>query len=404
MSSSRLLVLPDDLLHECLTHLDPGALRKAKCVCSWLQVVGTYIANSVAYKAKHYSLEDLLCARPSEAGAAATLERIRLNPSEALKCNGEGLLPLHHACRYWGGSPAIVEALLQANPCAVTLRGDIHTNREGLLPLHMLVRTTSADYTTVKRLIGLHSEACMLEDDEGKLPLHSAIRTLRSAGARNEDRWLAILQMVFEAFPAAAEHRDKGGRLPLHWACASDIPADFVQALIAQFATAPTVKDSAGWLPLHYAVKQLAPEGTIKTLICKHPGALWSRTERGPGEAQLIPNEFREAICSATLQSAYRLAEDCLADRLEQLTPKEETAPTITTWKDTPLRPWTWGVSYPGDRLRGLLTNVVVHLFSAGMTVVMVQQFLQLCKLLVHAYGLIFGIDEAYKDVLNDVL
>ena len=141
------------------------------------------------------------------------LRRILSHPKEACykdKCQN---MPLHVACRRQP-PPAVVEALIKANPDAL-----VSQTHDGLTPLHFSCFCGSAP-ETIQLVLGY--ETCLREmtDRRGRTPLHCVC-----AGFRSPHR-LAVVKMLLDLDASCATAVDERGRTPL-----SLIVDDYVEEL-----------------------------------------------------------------------------------------------------------------------------------------------------------------------------
>jgi len=133
----------------------------------------------------------------------ATLCRIYTHPSEAASVGEQGRTPLHVACEH--DAPAsVIEALLKANPPALTMVGTSTMN-----PLHITCSSQHASVEVVKVLLdGIEERLKVTEmkDVDGDTSLHAACR----CGAPIE-----VLEELLRSNPRVVHDRDYEGLTPL---------------------------------------------------------------------------------------------------------------------------------------------------------------------------------------------
>eukprot|EP00980_Cylindrotheca_fusiformis_P003287 scaffold743_cov117-Cylindrotheca_fusiformis.AAC.6 len=114
-----------------------------------------------------------------------------------------GNLALHEACRY-GASVELVEALIEANESAVRA-----TAEWGYLPLHFSC-ALNAPCSVVSKLVATDpSTARTKEANEGRLPLHLAVKHGAS---------IDVIMLLLFAYPKASTILDRTGQTPMDYA------------------------------------------------------------------------------------------------------------------------------------------------------------------------------------------
>jgi ankyrin repeat protein len=147
-----------------------------------------------------------------------------------------------------------------------------------------------ASLEVVKALLKANPEAAG-EDEEGSLPLHTAVTNGAS---------LEVVEALLAANPGGAAKTDNNGEFPLHWAVGCDASKGVVDALLKANPDAAKGKDEEGKLPLLTAVKYDASEEVVKALLAANPGGAAETDDNG--------NLPLHVICSgATLAIAREL-------------------------------------------------------------------------------------------------
>mmetsp|Transcript_25692 Transcript_25692/g.62931 ORF Transcript_25692/g.62931 Transcript_25692/m.62931 type:complete len:1003 (+) Transcript_25692:176-3184(+) len=183
-------------------------------------------------------------------------ELLRMNPSAAEAVDSSNSLPLHRVVEnkykpHWSGDGA--NDLYLANTAAISA-----TDSDGKLPLHRAAAAityseSSATATKVRsaicNLLELRPAAAEHSDSFGCLPLH----LVAQAGSQ----WDYQVQSLYDANPAAAQVRTGVkllNRLPLHMA-ASNPSSEFsmIDTLVQMNPRGATQADRKGNYPLHLA-------------------------------------------------------------------------------------------------------------------------------------------------------
>lgn len=140
---------------------------------------------------------------------AGTLARIASHPSETCILSAQGRPPLHVACE--NDAPAVViQSLLAAYPEASLLMAGCagaETTCSTMNPLHITCSSRTASVHVVRVLLeGGHSRQCIMRDEDGDTPLHTACR----CGAPME-----VLEVLLRAYSTAVYERDYEGLTPV---------------------------------------------------------------------------------------------------------------------------------------------------------------------------------------------
>jgi len=151
----------------------------------------------------------------------------------------------------------------------VNFRGSI----EKLLPLHVAC-CLDPPVDAVQALLKADSEAILLQDANGRLPLHLACDVNRASPE--------VIEVLLEAHPEGSEVKENQfGFLPLHAACCKsdnaktciDTQQKVIEKLLSAFPSAITETDGRGWLPLALACRTGAHPNVIEILLKEKPSA-----------------------------------------------------------------------------------------------------------------------------------
>jgi ankyrin repeat protein len=143
---------------------------------------------------------------------AGTLARIASHPMETCILSVQGRPPLHVACE--NDAPAVViQSLLAAYPEASLLMAGAagvdgaETTCSTMNPLHITCSSRTASVHVVRVLLeGGHSRQCIMRDEDGDTPLHTACR----CGAPME-----VLEVLLRVCSTAVYERDYEGLTPV---------------------------------------------------------------------------------------------------------------------------------------------------------------------------------------------
>jgi len=157
--------------------------------------------------------------------------------------DSHGWLPLHHACAN-GANPEVMKVLIDAYP-----QGKLAQDNQQRTPLHFYATRNSDNPTamTENALLLTDSGAAELTDKGGMLPMHYAC-------AYGTDT--VVLDVLAEAYPESLTARESKGRTPMHLAMVNahrDSTPHVVEFLLRFEGSKSTAnaRDSDGYLPLH---------------------------------------------------------------------------------------------------------------------------------------------------------
>jgi ankyrin repeat protein len=188
-----------------------------------------------------------------------------------------GDTPLHFACSY--GHLPVVKALLAVGANILA------ANNEGRLPVHEAVRFRRSAvakylmqevYATTRRLPlhGLVEDLTWIGD-----PKSRDAPPLRAALHRNvlgTDGVVEIIEFLVDRNPAWLSSRDQGGSLPLHVACRRGVAFPIVESLANLYKASVKSVTSQGDLPLFLACEMREPSlNTIFLLMKLYPDLVY---------------------------------------------------------------------------------------------------------------------------------
>ena len=75
--------------------------------------------------------------------------------------------------------------------------------------------------------------------------------------------------------------KDTLGRLPIHYACAHEVPSSILDLLLREFPESTKVGDQNGWLPLHVACRRGVSLYELELLLDCYPESAGVLTDKG---------------------------------------------------------------------------------------------------------------------------
>jgi hypothetical protein len=122
--------------------------------------------------------------------------------------------------------------------------------------------------------IDQHPESLAIASEHRWLPLHILLSNTSSS--------IDIALMMSEKYPAALQHRDNFGDLPLHMECYTHCRSSIISRCIELYPEALAIADGQGILPLHSLLlsKSSSVEDAL-LMIEKYPAALQHRDYNG---------------------------------------------------------------------------------------------------------------------------
>jgi ankyrin repeat protein len=168
---------------------------------------------------------------------------------------------LHLMCRMSNPPPDIISDIIDAAPDVVSWP-DTH----GWLPLHHAC-AYGASPEVYEILTQTYPESKLAQDNQNRTPLHFY-------ATRNSDNPAAAAAMAdtvhLLADTGAAELPDRGGMLPMHYACAYGTSPAVLKVLADCYPESFTIKENNGRTPMHLAMVNAhrdASPGVIKFLL-----------------------------------------------------------------------------------------------------------------------------------------
>jgi ankyrin repeat protein len=214
-------------------------------------------------------------------------------PLGASMRDGQGYLPLHHACNVGVMDVEIVQALIDKSPASVTVEMTTSKFDSGPLPLHLALshaETQGQAYLTMNSVIELllhrYPEAAKIKDPRGDLlPLVQAFLSRRSG---------SVLQQLMNLSPkdvSTTLHMSEGGEMKsttllhvfasqAHGYMKSKEIVEIIGAFVAFDPSLFETKDSDGRLPLHvvwnhHDTISESRQALVDSLLTRNPKAVY---------------------------------------------------------------------------------------------------------------------------------
>jgi len=206
----------------------------------------------------------------------------------------------------------IIEAIYDAYPEAI----EDNTITSTIESYHQQVQSfISSQLVYARQAKDLH--LMMTPDDNGQLPLHTALQN---------DVTLGSIKLLVKGNPSALQSPDNNDTLPLHMACQHHESSHVVQYLVEQDTTALDAVDMGGNTALHYACRGANYE-TIAMLMEKYGAASVSkRNARGklPIDLLLVSDRGSERESVEYIESAFRLLKACPETLMNYNIPRQQ--------------------------------------------------------------------------------
>jgi ankyrin repeat protein len=168
-------------------------------------------------------------------------------------------------------------------------------NKEGNLLLHRLMEkkstTVSSDPSLILTMMEAYPAALQHQNNTGQLPLHIE--------CRNQCRW-SILSKCIKFYPKALEVADMEGNLPLHRLLRNIFSTiEAAGIFIAKYSTALQHPNQAGQLPLHIECKNQCRPAIIARCIELYPESM----EVTDNEGNLLHILLKNRVCTIDIAS-----------------------------------------------------------------------------------------------------
>jgi ankyrin repeat protein len=139
-------------------------------------------------------------------------------------------------------------------------------------PLHTIVMTSPPPLDVVETLIKHAPETAQIRERGGGLPLHWAC--WYSVGGAS----LEIVRALVKAYPESVKMQDKRGWLPIHTfmctCCYFDNSLETVRALVKAYPESVTMQDKRGWLPIHHLCDSVASLEVLNFIVEAYPESI----------------------------------------------------------------------------------------------------------------------------------
>ena len=199
---------------------------------------------------------------------------LELYPDGAAHADNFGRLPIHLAAEHGTAWDIQLQLLHDQFPQGVRSRTGVKLGN--VLPLHLAASNPSAEPSLIKKLVELHPRASSQANRGGKLPLHFACETGLC--------WESV-QCIHEANPGAIRHAEQNCRgwnaLQMAAAC-KRANRELVANLLGLYPEAAQVADTRGRYALHLAcISGKSWAGGLSDLFDGNPEAISSSDRMG---------------------------------------------------------------------------------------------------------------------------
>jgi hypothetical protein len=180
----------------------------------------------------------------------------------------QGYLPLDVLLTNSKSSVEQILRMMEKYPAALK-----HMNVFGNLFIHIVCGNRPCS-SIISKCIEFYCETLAVAGQMGKLPLHCLLGSESSA---TEDAL-----MIMETYPAAMEHQNSYGDLPIHLECKYQCRSPIISKCMKRFPKALAVPGQTGQLPLHYLLNNVSSsEADALDMIEKYPAALMHENNYG---------------------------------------------------------------------------------------------------------------------------
>jgi ankyrin repeat protein len=212
----------------------------------------------------------------------------------------EGYLPLHHLL--WNGLSTIDDALIMIEKHPAALQHP--ENGLDQLPLHIECQKQCRS-TIISKCIELYPESLAKADGQGCQPLH---RLLWNEYPSHID----AVMMLMDKYPAALEHQEAFGHLPLHIECYNQCRSSIISKCIELYPEALAHADEWLDLPLHILLYNSCSIEDALMMIDKYPAALQHQNSSGHFPLHL---ECKHQCRSSIISRCVELYPEALTDK-----------------------------------------------------------------------------------------
>jgi hypothetical protein len=174
---------------------------------------------------------------------------MELNSGSLAVVDGEGSLPLHSLLENKLLSIDMSEILMTMEKYPAALK---HQNDSGSLPLHIECKYQCRS-SVILKCIELYPEALCVVDGQGFMPLHWLLHRTFTCNNSTVDLMLTII----EKYPAAVEHQNRDGNLPIHIECSFRCRSEVVCRCLSLYPQSAEMINQNGETPLAAAFNKI---------------------------------------------------------------------------------------------------------------------------------------------------
>jgi ankyrin repeat protein len=212
------------------------------------------------------------------------------HPDALAKTDVRGYMLLH--CFLENKASSIEDALMMMDKFPAALQ---HPNKDRHLPLHIECKNRCRS-AIIAKCIELYPEALSKADYNWFLPMHTL--------ANNAFSTIEAALMMIEKYPAALQHRNKHGNLPLHIECRKNCRAAFISKCIDIYPAIVYEVDECNYLPIHRLLWNASStvEGALM-LTERYPALLQRQDKHGDLPIHIeCKKQCRSAIIAKCIQ------------------------------------------------------------------------------------------------------
>jgi ankyrin repeat protein len=193
---------------------------------------------------------------------------VELYPKALSVVEMRGNLPLHRLLGNTKSSVHDALVMIEKYPAALKVQ-----NGYGNLPLHLECKFSHRP-SIISKCIELYPESLTVAENKGSLPLHGLLTNKISS---IEDALIMI-----EKYPAALQHQNVLGELPLHLECKNLCRSIIIWQFIELFPEALEIADIDGNMPLHWLLwNESSTISDVHNMIEEYPAALQHKNNVG---------------------------------------------------------------------------------------------------------------------------
>jgi hypothetical protein len=182
---------------------------------------------------------------------------IELYPEALSIADIRGYLPLH--LLLWNRSSSVEDALMLMENYAAALE---HQTVNDCLALHIECHVLGRS-GIIAKYIELYPQSLGIVDDGGCVPLHRLLENRSSS--------IDVALMMIEQYPAALQHGNTHGKLPIHFECSHQCRLEVLRRCIELYPESLEIRDRDRNAPLMIIVKRILRRDSLDLLHRRLP-------------------------------------------------------------------------------------------------------------------------------------